>query len=145
MFWSAISSSLAPVSKIWATLAWSIRCCSLAALVPKPRVNLTRYHGVFAPNSKHRARITPAKRGKGSTAKEDANAHAPNNTSPWHAPVKAGHKGTTSQACIWHWYANLWVRRHNQSHCLYRRSERDQAYPWSFRSARNEISANVST
>ena len=44
--------------------------------VPKARVNLTRYHGVFAPNSKHRARITPAKRGKGSTAKEDANAHA---------------------------------------------------------------------
>ncbi len=38
----------------------------LAALVPKPRVNLTRFHGVFAPNSKHRAWVTPAKRGKGS-------------------------------------------------------------------------------
>ena len=25
----------------------------LVALVPKPRVNLTRYHGVFAPNSQH--------------------------------------------------------------------------------------------
>jgi ribosomal protein S27E len=37
----------------------------LAALVPKPRVNLTRYHGVFAPNSAHRALITPSKRGKG--------------------------------------------------------------------------------
>jgi hypothetical protein len=37
----------------------------LAALVPKPRVNLTRFHGVFAPNSKHRAWVTPAKRGKG--------------------------------------------------------------------------------
>jgi hypothetical protein len=37
----------------------------LAALVPKPRVNLTRFHGVFAPNSKYRARVTPAKRGKG--------------------------------------------------------------------------------
>ena len=37
----------------------------LAALVPKPRVNLTRFHGVFAPNSKHRALVTPAKRGKG--------------------------------------------------------------------------------
>ena len=33
-------------------------------LVPKPRANLTRFHGVFAPNSKHRALITPAKRGK---------------------------------------------------------------------------------
>lgn len=36
----------------------------LAALVPKPRVNLTRFHGVFAPNSKHRALVTPAKCGK---------------------------------------------------------------------------------
>ncbi len=37
----------------------------LAALVPKPRVNLTRFHGVFAPNSKHRAQVTPVKRGRG--------------------------------------------------------------------------------
>ncbi len=37
----------------------------LAALVPIPRVNLTRFHGVFAPNSKHRARVTPGKRGRG--------------------------------------------------------------------------------
>jgi hypothetical protein len=34
----------------------------LAALVPKPRVNLTRFHGVFAPNSKHRALVTKAAR-----------------------------------------------------------------------------------
>jgi len=44
----------------------------LAALVPKPRVNLTRFHGVFAPNSQHRAQITPAKRGKGSKTKTAA-------------------------------------------------------------------------
>jgi len=37
----------------------------LAALVPRPRVNLTRFHGVFAPNSKYRALITPGQRGKG--------------------------------------------------------------------------------
>ena len=37
----------------------------LAALVPRPRVNLTRFHGIFAPNSKYRAQITPAGRGKG--------------------------------------------------------------------------------
>jgi ribosomal protein S27E len=37
----------------------------LAALVPKPRVNLTRFHGVFAPNSNYRVTITPGKRGKG--------------------------------------------------------------------------------
>lgn len=36
----------------------------LVALVPRPRVNLTRFHGVFAPNSKYRVQITPAKRGK---------------------------------------------------------------------------------
>jgi hypothetical protein len=37
--------------------------------MPKPRVNLIRFHGVFVgvphhPNSKYRARVTPAKRGK---------------------------------------------------------------------------------
>ncbi len=37
---------------------------SLAALVPKPRVHLTRYHGVFAPHSALRAQVTPAGRGK---------------------------------------------------------------------------------
>jgi len=41
----------------------------LAALVPRPRVNLTRFHGIFArgghpPNSAWRADITPGKRGK---------------------------------------------------------------------------------
>jgi len=41
----------------------------LAALVSKPRVNLTRFHGVFAPNSKHRALVTPAKRGEGNKPK----------------------------------------------------------------------------
>ena len=41
----------------------------LAALVPKPRVNLTRFHGVFAQNSKHRAAVTPAKKGKRNIAK----------------------------------------------------------------------------
>ena len=43
----------------------------LAALVPKPRVNLTRFHGVFAPNSKHRARVTPGKRGKGNKRRSE--------------------------------------------------------------------------
>ena len=41
----------------------------LVALVPKPRVNLTRFHGVFAPNSAHRAQVTPANRGKGNKAR----------------------------------------------------------------------------
>ena len=33
----------------------------LAALVPVPRVNLVRYHGILAPNSKHRSEIVPKK------------------------------------------------------------------------------------
>ena len=45
----------------------------LAALVPKPRVNLTRFHGVFVrggppPNSRHRVTITPAFRNKAKQA-----------------------------------------------------------------------------
>ena len=43
-------------------------------LVPKSRVNLTRFLGVFAPNSTHRVQVTPAKRGKGNKVK------APNET-----------------------------------------------------------------
>ena len=43
-----------------------------AALVPKPRVNLTRYHGVFAPNSAHRAQVTKAGRGRGARRPEDS-------------------------------------------------------------------------
>jgi len=37
----------------------------LAAQVPKPRGNLTRYHGVLAPNHRCRGLVTPARRGKG--------------------------------------------------------------------------------
>jgi hypothetical protein len=31
----------------------------LAALVPRPRLNLTRFHRIFAPNFKHRKRVVP--------------------------------------------------------------------------------------
>ena len=48
----------------------------LAALVPTPRVNLTRYHGVFAPNHRLREQVTPARRGqcKAQTTDEPAPA-----------------------------------------------------------------------
>jgi hypothetical protein len=36
----------------------------LVALVPRPRANLTRFHGEFAPNSNYRALVTPTGRGK---------------------------------------------------------------------------------
>jgi hypothetical protein len=46
----------------------------LADLVPKPPINLTRFQGVFAPNSKYRARVTPAKRGRGGRHATTANS-----------------------------------------------------------------------
>jgi hypothetical protein len=51
-------------------MPWAQGCAGtaisrLVALIPKPRVNLTRFHGVFAPNSHYRARVTPARRGNG--------------------------------------------------------------------------------
>ncbi len=45
--------------------------------MPKPRVNLTRFHGVFAPNSKYRARVTPAKRGRGGRHAKPADTEEP--------------------------------------------------------------------
>jgi len=36
----------------------------LAALVPRPRGHLTRYHDVFVPHSRWRAEVMPAGRGK---------------------------------------------------------------------------------
>ena len=41
----------------------------LAALVPKPRVNLTRFHGVFSPNSRLREFVVPAKPGDEAVAR----------------------------------------------------------------------------
>jgi hypothetical protein len=32
----------------------------LAALVPRPRLHLIRFHGVLAPNAKLRAKVVPA-------------------------------------------------------------------------------------
>jgi hypothetical protein len=52
----------------------------LAALVPRPRVNLTRYHGVFAPNSTLRAQIVPGKPRKKRTT-QTSTSNLPNRTS----------------------------------------------------------------
>ena len=49
----------------------------LAALVPKPRVNLTRFHGVLAPNHRWRGLVTPAKRGKGAMRPVDSDVVSP--------------------------------------------------------------------
>ena len=49
----------------------------LAALVPPPRMHLTRYHGVFAPHSRLRAAVTPAHRGLGAAKQPPAGAATP--------------------------------------------------------------------
>ena len=48
----------------------------LASLVPRPRSNLTRFHGVLAPNFRHRHRIVPRHR-KGRVDGEKLNVAAP--------------------------------------------------------------------
>ena len=49
----------------------------LTALVPKPRVNLTRFHGVFAPNSALRQQVTRAGRDRqNNEPKTSAQRHA---------------------------------------------------------------------
>jgi len=45
--------------------------------LPKPRVNLTRFHGVFAPNSRYRGRVTKAKRGRGGRRPSRGDQKAP--------------------------------------------------------------------
>jgi Putative transposase len=49
----------------------------LAALVPPPRMHLTRFHGVFAPHSKLRAAVTPAHRGRGAAKQPPADPAKP--------------------------------------------------------------------
>lgn len=49
----------------------------LAALVPPPRVHLTRYHGVFAPHAALRAAVTPAGRGVGASNPPDCPGERP--------------------------------------------------------------------
>ena len=47
----------------------------LAALVPRPRMHLSRYHGVFEPHSKLRAAVTPAHRGVGAARQVRRGSH----------------------------------------------------------------------
>ena len=52
----------------------------LAALIPPPRINLTRFYGVFAPNSNMRAQVTVSQRGKNSpklVRKKDSQSDKP--------------------------------------------------------------------
>ncbi len=59
----------------------------LAALVPKPRFHLTRFHGVFAPNSKHRGMVT-----------SDGKAQTPSTAATDSPPESKAHSPTMSWA-----------------------------------------------
>ena len=60
----------------------------LAALVPSPRVNLTRFHGVFAPNSQYRADIIMQKKDKKSAEKDTRTEGEKRRSMTWAARLK---------------------------------------------------------
>src|SRR5271167_1297582 len=59
----------------------------LAALVPKPRMHLTRYHGVFAPHSQYRSAVTPAQRGRGALRPPASDADPAKVSTPRHVAM----------------------------------------------------------
>lgn len=60
----------------------------LAALVPKPRAHLTRYHGVFAPASPDRARIVPRTHGVAATERGEVAATGRQRAMSWAQRLK---------------------------------------------------------
>jgi hypothetical protein len=60
----------------------------LAALVPRPRTHLIRYHGVFAPNARHRPLIVKAKTAHRGTKDADQNEPTPSAPSRWVSRLK---------------------------------------------------------
>ena len=75
----------------------------LAALVPPPRMHLTRYHGVFAPHSRLRAAVTPARRGLGAAKHPPADPAEP--PTPRHVAMSWAQRlkrvfGIEIEACV---------------------------------------------
>jgi hypothetical protein len=60
----------------------------LAALVPRPRAHLTRYHGVFAPASRDRARIMPGTRTAASAARGEVSVSDRQRAMSWAQRLK---------------------------------------------------------
>ena len=90
----------------------------LAALVPKPRVNLTRFHGVLAPNHRWRGLVISAKRGKGVKRMSNGDVRSP---AEWHVAMnwaqrlifKRRNKTFPPSRC-----SHL-LQGHHLSHCLF--------------------------
>jgi hypothetical protein len=59
----------------------------LAALVPTPRMHLTRYHGVLAPHSQYRAAVRPAHRGRGAAKPPVSGADPAKPSNPRHVAM----------------------------------------------------------
>ena len=79
----------AELTRLTQTLALRVGPGAFMPFGCKPRVHLTRFNGVFAPNSKYRARVTPAKRGRG--AQRAA-------TGDWEEPTPAERRAAMSWA-----------------------------------------------
>jgi len=60
----------------------------LVALVPKPRAHLTRYHGVFAPASRDRARIVPGTRSAACAARGEVSVSDRQRAMSWAQRLK---------------------------------------------------------
>ena len=67
----------------------------LAALIPPPRLNLTRFFGVFAPNSNLRAQVTASQRGKNSPKR--VNKEHSQSDKPYHARSMSWLAGTAQR------------------------------------------------
>jgi hypothetical protein len=104
----------------------------LAALVPPPRLNLTRFHGVFAPNSPYRGRITPARRGRGAKPKTKTRAPAEERTpAERQAAMRAGRNA--SSVCFkstWRLAQYVVARSRSSRASKIRRSSSESSGTW---------------
>jgi len=57
----------------------------LAALVPRPRAHLVRYHGLFAPNARHRHLIVPRQSSRTNAESNDSTSAEPTAPMSWMA------------------------------------------------------------
>ena len=69
----------------------------LASLVPRPRAHLVRYHGLFAPNARHRHLIVPRHPSPASTEQSNSTSEAPTAPMTWMAWASTECSASTSR------------------------------------------------
>ena len=114
-----------------------------AFLVPTPRVNLTRYHGVYAPNHRLREPVTPARRGRRDAGPADEAAPARQvSMTPGSSPGRA--MGATLEARVQDRHLDLralwWCAEGDREH---RRSSGGQPDPCASGAARRARDASL--